>query len=146
MQNWSQADKLVRRAATAVETRIRGTLPPPRPGKTVQQPPQRAAQHPTDMALHCQSSSSGVQQSLADRPPLAATNSAIQTKKTKKNAVGVRSGWPQKQKTKTGPTDQRDHKKNIHQHTIPTQTNSTEQKRAATTAATQSGAYVIKGF
>ena len=44
-------------------------------------------------------SSSAVQQSLADRPPLAAPWQPTQPskQKNKKNAVGVRSGWPQKQ-------------------------------------------------
>ena len=87
-----------------------------------------------------------------------ATNSAIQTKKTK-NAVGVRSGWPQKQVQLASETTKKTRKKHLPAHHPNTnKLTTTEQKqsqekvdktdktaekrRAASTAATQSGAYI----
>ena len=128
--------------------------PPPCPRRTVQQPPQRAAQHPTDTALHCQSRSSAVPRRQTATRRAMATNPAIQTKNSK-NAVGVRSApaglknrsnWPARpQKKKHEKKHLPAHHPNTNKLTTTEQKQSqekvdktAEKRRAATTAVTQS--------
>ena len=119
-------------------------------------------------AQHCQSSSSAVQQSLADRPPFAApwqpTQPSKQNKQQKNQKMPSLSAPVRpapKNKLKTGPTGQRDHEKKTFtstpsQHkqthhnrtkTKPKKVHKTaEKRRAATTAATQSGGRVTNPY